>query len=228
MSNYFSTYDSDVFQQFKEIEELDFRQKVRNYEENKKFIRDSEFEEYFEMHVIYLDALFQIGKYEKHNIHCDEIIEACIIDNISLFKGEDIYRETIFKKAASHYNLLEFDEAEHSFKELIKMNSEDSSFHHYLRKTLIQKKTKTLLNLRAASIILFFVAAIVIMFELLIVGPFYPDSITNIVILRTGIFCLGILFLAGSEIVHFYKSDRKVKRFLSSLEKSKIASHSKF
>ncbi len=216
MSNYFSTYDSEIFHQFKEIEELDFRQKVRYYEENKRNILQSEFEEYFEMHINYLDALFQIGKYEKHNKLCVEIIEVCITDNIASFKGVDVYQETIFRKAASHYNLMEFEAAEHTFKELIKMDKSRTDLHHYLRKTLIQRKSKLLLNMRAISLVLFFIAAAVIMLELLVISPFYPESVDKVEVLRTIIFCSGIAFLAGSEILHFYKCDRKVKKFLKS------------
>lgn len=220
MSNYFSTYDSEVFHQFKEIEELDFRQKVRYYEEHKKNILQSDFEEYFEMHINYLDALFQIGKYEKHNVLCNEIIEVCITDNIASFNGVDVYRETIFRKAASHYNLMEYEAAEHTFKELIKMDSKRADLHHYFRKTLIQRKTKVLLNMRATSLILFFIAAAVIMIELLIISPFYPESVSNVEWLRTVIFCLGIASLAGSEILHFYNCDRKVKKFLKAIRKN--------
>ena len=61
-----STYHSKVFRNFKEIEREDYHNVIRYYEANEEEIGQLDFEEYFELLLAYIHALFRLEKYQKH------------------------------------------------------------------------------------------------------------------------------------------------------------------
>ncbi len=114
-----STYHSQIYRDFRDIEPTEYRAITRFYEDHVDAIHQLDFEEYFELLVAYTDALFEIGVYERHLLIVDEVIETTILKNIKFFEQEDIYYRMLFRKAASLFNLLEFEKAAHILRELI-------------------------------------------------------------------------------------------------------------
>ena len=102
-----SYYHSRVYQEFKGIEQSEFRSIVRFFESRTDEIIHLEFNEYFELLLAYAEALFEIGTYHSFLTVADQAIAITIEQNIKYYHGEDVFFNILFKKAAAHYNLME-------------------------------------------------------------------------------------------------------------------------
>jgi len=212
-----STYHSKVYRDFREIEVTNYRKVIHFYEEKETEIRKLDFEESFELLVAYVNALFEIGAYQKHLLMVDYVIESSILGNIQYYQGEDIYCKMLFKKSASHYNLFEFEKADYILRELVKMNPYNEDNILFLKKCLRRKNTNIINQARAGGILLFLLSAIVISFEVLLIRPFYKNFVDVIEISRIVLFLLGVVFLLGGDFIHRWKIEREVNQFVQSL-----------
>lgn len=218
MSYFQSTYHSRVYKDFKEIESNAHRQIIRFFEKHEKMINRLDFEEYFELLVAYVDALFEIGVYQKHLSLVDEVIENSISFNIHFYKGEDLFYIMLFKKAASHFNLHQYKKAEHILRELIKIKPEDQEAASFLKRCLRRRGSKLLSVARATSILLFLLTACVICVEVLFVRPFYEMYASKIEALRIGTFIAGIIALILGDFLHRAIIEARVNSFAEKLK----------
>ncbi len=223
MSYFQSTYRSKVYRDFKEIESNAFRQIIRFFEKHEKMINRLEFEEYFELLTAYTDALFEIGAYQKHILMADIVIENSITLNIQWYKGEDIFYLTLFKKAASYFNLHEYDKTEHILKELIKISPEDKETASFLKRCLRRKGSKSLSIARALSIFLFLITALIICFEVLLVRPFYEMHADKVETSRIGTFLAGFVVLIAGDLFHRGKIEAQINGYVEKVKKNKNA-----
>lgn len=221
MSYFQSTYHSRVYKDFKEIESNAHRQIIRFFEKHERMIYRLDFEEYFELLVAYVDALFEIGIYQKHLVLVDEVIENSIHLNIRLYKGEDIFYLMLFKKAASHFNLHQYEKTEHILRELIKMDPNDKEVLSFLKRCLRRRGTKLLSVARASSIFLFLLTACIICVEVLFVRPFYEMYASRIEALRIGTFVMGIFALIAGDFLHRVIIEAKVNSFAEKVKEVK-------
>lgn len=215
------TYHSKTYRAFKDIDAGDYRTITRFFEEHEGTIGSLEFEEYFELRVCYAAALFEIGAYERHLQQVDYILETSITHNIQIFQGEDLFCRTLFQKAASNFNLLEYDKAEYILRELIKINPSYPNTDLFLQKTIYQNTPKLIRTTRAISIALFLLSAFVISIELLFVRSWYEAYTTNTEWFRNGLFLLGLFILIGGDAIIRLKIRKDVKHFIMMATKRK-------
>lgn len=74
------------------------------------------------MAIDHLLALFELGKYEKFLYEVDAMIEFVVNHNIYRHNGEDAFCLLLFKKAAAHFNLEEWDASKTILMQLKKSN----------------------------------------------------------------------------------------------------------
>lgn len=215
MSFYQSTYHIKVYRNFKAIEPTAYQSIIRFYEEFKPDLLQLEFDEYFEVLIIYVQALFEFGSYERHLVVVDEVIELSIDHNIKYYEGIDIYQAMLFKKAASYYNINQFKNAEYIVRELIKISPADLDYHQFARK-IFRKRNHTILKLsRALAMFLFLSSALLICFEVLLIRPFYDLHSPMIELVRNSIFLFGWVALGCGELVHRYKVHRTIQTIVN-------------
>lgn len=212
--NYSKTYHSKIYRDFQEVQQTSWHNVTRFYEEHERLILNLEFEEYFEVLLCYTGALFEIGAYRKHISMSNTIIEISILENIPHFRGDDIYSKTLFRKAASHFNLLEYKDCEHILRELIKMNPQDDDTVNFLKRCLRSTQPKYIQNSRAAAILFFFLTAIIICIEVLFIKHFLPDLTDMVMDLRNGIFIIGLFTLFSGDLYHRWKTNKEVNDFV--------------
>ena len=123
---------SETYEGFLAIEANAYKERIQYIEENFFMLRELDAEEYFDMMVLYGEALFETGEYGRQAKLADHIIEMSIERNIVIHRHEDVYFETLFKKAASLHNLDKIDPAVHILKELIKINPDHESTKLFL------------------------------------------------------------------------------------------------
>lgn len=221
MSFQSQTYHSTVYRNFRNIDAVAYRRIVRYYERYEKDIAQLDFEESFELLVTYTHSLFEIGEYRKHLSMADKVISISILQNVTVVKGQEVYDSTLFRKAASHYNLQEYAPSKHILEELIKMNPYNTLATRLLVRVLRDDKPAHIRHARATSIFLYLLSAIIICIEVLFVKPFYSHYGFSVEVLRNMVFFIGVLVLVGSELWHRWKAFQYVNHFQENVKKFK-------
>jgi tetratricopeptide (TPR) repeat protein len=219
------TYHSQVFRNFKVIDALEYRKIVHFYERYEKSILQLDFEEYFEMVVAYTQALFEIEAYRKHIMMADVVIETSISQNITHINKEEIFLSTLFQKAASYYQLQDFAKAEHTLKELIKLQPKDPLSIRLLEKVFRDNRPSYIRYARAFAIFTFLVAALGVAIEVLIIRHFLPDWIMMTEWFRNGIFALGVCALTIPELYHRWHVSDRVKKYVRDIKSRKSTTY---
>jgi hypothetical protein len=209
------TYHSKLYRDFKSIDSASYRDIIHFFERKEEDIRQLDFEEYFELLYIYVNALFEVGAYQKHVVMADEVIEAAICHNIQWYKNEDIFQKSLFRKAASLYNTSEFGHAEYILRELIRIDPEYRDAVAFLKKCIRAGNLRSLQVFRAAGIFLFLVSAAVICAEVLLVRPFYALHAPAVELLRNALFAGGCSALIAGELWRRWKAHRTAEFFVA-------------
>jgi len=220
MKNPYATR-SETYEAFLAIEPAAYREKIQFIEENFFMLRELHGDEYFDMMVLYGEALFETGEYGRQAKLADHIIEMCMERNIIFHRGQDIYFETLFKKAASLHNLDQIDKAVHILKELIKMNPDHESTKLFLINCLIRQKKAIVRPYRSISLVLLMTSALVIAVELLLVNTLWPNWSSIVEIIRNGLFISGVILLIAGEMIVRYRAVEDVYSFSRQTRKKK-------
>jgi tetratricopeptide (TPR) repeat protein len=219
--NQSQTYYSPLYRNFRAIEAGEFRKIVYFYERNEKEILKLDFEEYFELLVNYTQALFEIAAYQKHLLMADVVIETSFSENITAIGGQEIFRSTLFQKAASHYNLFEFPKAIHVLSELIKIDPTDKNVSEFLERCLRKNRPQLIRRSRAIAVFLFLATALIISIEALIVRNFFTNWTGLVEFSRNCLFILGMVILVLGEFIQRFSAKRDVLRLIQSVKKVK-------
>lgn len=222
MSKLTSTYHSKIYRGFKAIDSDEYHLLVRYYETYEEEIKRLDFSEFFELLIIYTEALFEVGAYQNHVLMVDAAIEISISNNIKFYNKKDIYCALLFKKAASCFNLMRFNDAEYILRELIKINPYDEFNIRFFSKCLLRKKSKFIRRARAWSIVFFLLAALIICVELIVIRPLFEMHTSTIELTRNVTFFFGVVVLLGSEMLTRLKIKRRVDSFVAQAKKKKI------
>lgn len=206
-----STYHSKTYRAFKDIDAGDYRTVARFFEEHEREIGLLEFPEYFELRVYYAGALFEIGAYERHLQQVDFILETSIEHNIQFFHGEDVFCKTLFQKAASNFNLLEYKKAEYILRELLKINPYYPDVDLFLQKTIYQQNPKFIRATRATATGLFLLAALLISIKAIFIETLYPQYLENVQWMSLTIFLSGVVVLIGGDVFLRLKIRKEVR-----------------
>ena len=210
---------SKVFREFKTIGEKEYQTIVRFFEEYEEDIRQLTFEEYFELLYAYTEALFEIGAYQSYLDVIDIFIELTISSNVKYYKGEDLFRKLLFKKAASQYNLFQYEKADFILRQLVKMNPADKLSVQFLKKCTRSHKPGITGNTRAMSVLIFIITAAVIGLELLVIQPLFAEHTNDVKLVRNGLFVFGWCILIGGEGVHRMLVSWHIDKYVASLHR---------
>ncbi len=212
---------SETYDAFLAINHNAYREKIQFVEENIFMLRDLDSGAYFDMMVLYGEALFETGEYARQAKLADHIIEMSISRNIIIHRDQDVYFETLFKKAASMHNLDMMEEAVHILKELVKINPDHEASKLFLINCIIRQKKPMIRPYRNLSLILLLMSALVIGIELAFVRRLWPSWTMIIEMLRNGLFLSGVVLLIAGEVLVRYRAVEDVYLFSKDTKKRK-------
>lgn len=192
---------SPCFRSFKEIDGQAYHTLIRFFEEHAFIIKALDFDEYFEILTAYVRSLFEAGAYQKHADMADVVIEAAIINNLKVYRGDDIYEKTLFQKAASLFHLQKYPAASHILSELIKINPSEPAYRLFLIKTLLQIKPSYLHILQGLAIALYLFAIVLVSLQTFYLDPFKPEWSTLALSGRNFSLFAATIFLISSDLV---------------------------
>ena len=211
-----------LYRNFKALDSNDFHGIVRYFEQHEDGIRALDFDECFECTLAYTNALYETGQHGKHLVMCNHVLEIIIMQNIESRGGEYLYERMLHRKAASHYQLHEFEQAGHVWHELIKNDPADRLARRFLEKCLLQQKPGWLMKTRAAGVALSLLSAMVIAVELLIVKSFFEDCLFAFQIGHNVLLGAGVGSFAFGESWYAFQCRRNVLRFTARAKRRKI------
>jgi len=215
---------SKTYEAFLAIDVGAYKEKIQFIEENFFKLRDLDSEDYFDIMVLYGEALFETGEYARQAKLADHILEMSIERNIIIHREQDVYFETLFKKAASLHNLDKIDEAVHILKELVKINPDHESTKLFLINCIIRQKKPAVRPYRNISLLLLLSSAVVIAGELIFVQRLWPTWMVIVEMLRNGLFIAGVILLIAGEVMVRYRAVEDVYSF-SRITKKKKEEH---
>lgn len=204
-----------LYQEYVDIENGSYHEKLRFYEANKKDIASLPYEHRLEICINYVVALFETGNYYGYLKHIDQLLRIVIEDNIYSVDGDDIYQELLFRKANALHNVIDRYGADHVYSELIKINPKNSLFQRAFLKNRIENLRYQGQAVRSGLISLFLLAGLIIGIEILVINNYLEaySSITEWI--RNGIFLTGVFGLIAQELYLRYQASSA----LSSLQK---------
>ena len=173
------------------------------------------------MMVLYGEALFEAGEYARQAKLADHIVEMSIERNIMRHREQDVYYETLFKKAASLHNLDKIDQAVHILKELVKINPDHESTKLFLINCIIRQKKPLVRPYRNVSLVLLLSSALLIAIELILVRRLWPSWTMIIEMIRNGLFIGGVILLIAGEVMVRYRAVEDVYSFSRETKKKK-------
>jgi len=212
---------SGTYEAFLAIDPLAYRQKIDFVEENFFLLRDLNPDEYFDLMVLYNEALFESGEYARQAKLADHIVEMSIDRNILVHRGQDVYAETLFRKAASLHNLDRLEEAVHILKELVKMHPDQETYKLFLINCVIRLKKPDVRPYRTTALLLLLSSVMLIVIQLAVVRPFWPRWMDVIEPVRNGLFLAGVILLVAGEVMVRYRAVEDVFSFTRETRKRK-------
>ena len=201
-----------VYTEYLDLEAKAYQDKIRYFERNSKEIKQLPFKINAEIRCDCAIAYFEVGDYMKFLDLVDPLIQLVITENIYTIKGKDIYKELLFRKAASLYNNVEYQKADYVFSELIKMDSKNSIYEKAYTKCSIDNLREKGQGLRGLSIFLFLLAGLIIGFELLVIRTFHKDYTFFVELSRNLIFALAIGTFIFQELNIRLRTKRKINK----------------
>ncbi len=216
-----STSYSNVYREFRAIEASEWRTIIRFYEEFEPTMDGLDFQEYFEMLLAYAKALFEIGAFEKHIAMADKVIEVSMMNNVKFFNGEDVFQTTLFKKAASNYQLHKFENCDYILRELLRIDPYHNDGAMFLRKCLRKIKSSFIRQTRGITISLILLSAIIVCIEVVVIRSLYPEYSDLVKTMRNAILLTSFIVLVGGDVFHRLRCSREVDNFVEHLKKRK-------
>jgi len=205
MAELSSRFIPSIYEDFKELSGAEPRELARFYENNHSTIQNLETDEFFDLQVTYLTALFDLGSHQKLLDIIDQPIELSIMHNIKEHNGKDVFRKLLYMKADALYHTMRFFEAKHIFHQLLSMKHTNSFYKEGLAKTMRKIVPQFVKNCRAMSILFFILSAVVIAIEMLAIQHFFVEYAGHVEMGRNFLFALGWTTLIGAELIHFFQ-----------------------
>ncbi len=215
---------SQLYRRLRSVDPTDYQRIIRQYEEREREIGHLDIEEYFELTVAYVDALFQTGAYRRHQMAVDRVIHYSIEHNFRTLPDDDrdIFHQMLLRKAAAAYRLSDYPTAEHVIRELIRINPGQPTHTAFLRIVLFKQRQRTLQWGRGLFIFCMLTGAALVTLNLLLIKPFYPGrealvSGMTAVTLLSGVLLLvlvygGVLLRSHSQAREFQAKAKNKRR----------------
>lgn len=206
--------ENSPFYQFLEIEQDSHYEKVRFFEDHKNSIKNLDFDFRIFIWCDYAMSVFEIGRYQEFIKLSDEIIPLVIEENVYEVRGVAVYEALLFRKAASLFNIHQYEEAEYVFSELCKIEKEPINKKAW-RKAKYRILKSSVRFMEAISVLFFIATALIIMVELLVVVTLYPDYSALVEKIRLVTFGLGMLSILSTELYIQIKTNKDYKNLMT-------------
>lgn len=207
---------SNFYSNFVNLDKQDFDIIIQEFQNNKNLIDLLSIEQKLELKIIYLEALYQIGKYGTFLREVDEIIEDCIRYHRADQPHRFVYEDLLFKKATALFHHGYIEASEYVSTELVKINPDETLYQAILTRIYYRKNESKFHFIKVICLVLILSSAVMYGSNLLIVHPFYGDYLPLLFDAGFATLNVGVLVYVVSEISMFgeavFRSRRKVHK----------------
>ena len=200
-----ASFLSSPYLQYFRLGETAYREKVRFYEENKDSLGLLSFHDKIEVDIDYLLCVFEVGRYEKFLSMADPVIETVIEQDIRSYKGENIFNELIFRKAACLFQMQRHKECKSILAQLMRMDKGNPLYMGLY--TICNRKihNDSIVTIRALAIASMLIVAGITIARILLIEPFFDQFMEPFLLLRNALIGFSFLCLTGLEFGFQYR-----------------------
>jgi len=174
------SYHSKVYLTYFSIDASNYVDKIACYENRYQEIEELVDIVRTEIELDYTISLFQVGRYHQYISQSTPLIEKVITENIHQIEGEDIFQKLLFNKAASYFNVNDFEKANHIMLELCKMDPHNQTYYAFSSKILRMLSYRKFDKIKAAALGMILLALAIIVFEILIARTLIEDVVSTL------------------------------------------------
>jgi len=214
-------FERSIFERFLAIESGSYREIVHFYEDYRDRIFSLDVQKRFEIHVCYIEALFEMGKYKEVLFNIDDAIETAIVFDYSTLFGADIYFNLLLKKAVALYHLHKVEESLIVTKQLLSMSPDEPNVRFFFKEIMLFKCRKLVLPTRVFFISGLITTTVLMAFELLVVWPFYNEIGESVTRIRNILFLFSVLIFISGEASRFLLMEWQAFVHINFLKKQK-------
>ena len=208
-----------LYNKYLYLDDNAYYDKVRFYEQNELDVYNMRLEDSLWIQSGYLEAVYKISDYKKYCNKSQDLLERLIFHNISYFQGEDLYQETLHRRAASLYHLKKYEDSIHTAEQLLKIDgcrNNTAKILFYAHRSSYQKTLKVI---KAGLMAALLGSASVLLFEQIVVASFFPEMALWFLKLIACIFVPIFTLLVGAKIAIDVISFRKTNSWIKGCKK---------
>lgn len=205
---------SNFYSNFVNLDKQDFDVIIQEFQENKNLIDLLSVDQKIELQIIYLEALYQIGRYGAFLRQVDETIEDVIRYNFESHRGENIFQKLLFQKATALFHQGYVKKAEHVARELVKIEQEETLYQALLTRIFYRKNEAKFHFIKILCLVLIAVSALVYGINLLVIQPIAGEYHQILFDMGFATLNAGVLVYVLGEIALFGQAVFRSRRIL--------------
>ncbi len=207
---------SNFYTNFVSLDKQDFNVIIQEFQKNKNLVQLLSIEQKIELKIIYLEALYQVGKYGVFLREVDEVIEDSIRYHADTISNRKLYEDLLLKKSTALFHQDNLGQAKYIATELVKINP-FNVFHKALLTRIYYKQKESRFHfIKVMCLFLILSAALMYGSNLLVVRPFYGDYLPLLFDLGFAVLNVGVVVYVTSEMLLYgisvYQSRRLVHK----------------
>lgn len=191
---------SNFYSNFVNLDKQAFDVIIHEFQSNKNLIQLLSIEQKLELKIIYLEALYQVGKYGTFLREVDEIIEDSIRYHKEDESNRNLYEDLLLKKATALFHQGYLGESQYVATELVKINPFDTLHKALLTRIYYRRNESNFHYIKVVCLFLIFSSALMYGSNLLIVRPFYGEYLPLLFDLGFVVLNVGVLVYVVSEV----------------------------
>lgn len=193
---------------------------IHFFEKHESAIRSLDADEYLDILLIYLYALFACGEYTRFLERVDEGLLLSLDARLQTLDEGEVYHHLLFRKAAASWHSGDLPATEHILRQLLRIHPQHPLADRFLTRCLAAGRKTQRQHIRAATILIFLLSVVVLAMETLWVRPFLPAHIGEITWARNILFLGGWLVWGGGELWIHLSARRQTRRWQRSRHRS--------
>lgn len=213
---------SNFYSSFVNLDKQEFDVIIREYQENKSLIDLLAVEQRIELQIIYLEALYQIGKYGFFLRQVDATIEDVILYNFDEGREEKIFEKLLFKKATALFHQGYVQKAEYVTRELLKIEQEETLYQALLTRIFYRRNESKFNYVKIVCLILIALSTIVYAINLLLIEPVTGEYYKILFDMGFATLNAGVLVYVIGEIALFCHAVFRSKRIVRKYRRRKL------
>jgi hypothetical protein len=198
------TSSKDLLSEYMRIAGDNNSQKISFYLKNEDEIRKIRLNERLEIEKDFLISLFQNGEFENYLQRCDQVIDQLFDARLFPDFDKSTLSALLFHKAASLFNMHQYDKSKQSLVALIKIDKKNINLHRELLVQIFSKKLRLEKHkARGIIIAMILVSAILSIWNVLIIDPFYSEYYQE--------FQISVWVILTAAMALWYFSEKRIK-----------------